>query len=288
VRPGDRVALSLLRQCGRCFFCTTGMPYHCEGDFALAEESRLRNGRGEALGDGGLGASAFAEEAIVDQSQLVRVPDDLPLDRACLLACGVITGAGAVINTAGVRPGESVVVIGAGGVGLNTIQGAALAGAAPIIALDTLPSKLEGAREFGATHTLQVGGGDIVQAVRSMTGGRGADYVFVAVGSDTAVAQALDLLRVAGTAVLVGLPAPGVAAPLPIREFAWAGQRLLGSCMGSTRLSVDVPQFIDLYRRGRLKLDELITARYPLERINEAIEAVKRGEVRRNIITFVS
>jgi Zn-dependent alcohol dehydrogenase len=262
------------------------MPYHCEGHFALAMESRLRNRAGVALRDGELGASAFAEEAIVDQSQLVVVPDDVPLDRACLLACGVITGAGAVINTAGVRPGNSVVIIGAGGVGLNAIQGAALAGAYPIIALDTLPAKLEAAREFGATHTIQVGNSDAVDAVRGVTNGRGADYAFVTVGTAGAVGGAFDLIRVAGTLVLVGLPAPGITAPLPIREFAWAGQRVLGSCMGSTRLSVDVPYFIELYRQGRLKLDELITARYPLDRINEAIEVVKRGEARRNVIMF--
>lgn len=286
VRVGDRVALSLLRQCGHCYFCSIGMPYHCEGQFALATESRLYNRAGVALRDGELGASAFAEEAIVDQSQLVVIPDDVPLDRACLLACGVITGAGAVINTAGVRPGNSVVVIGAGGVGLNAIQGAVLAGANPIIALDTLPTKLEAAREFGATHTIQVGRSDSVDAVQGLTGGRGADYAFVTVGTESAVATGFDLIRVAGTLVLVGLPAPGVTAPLPIREFAWAGQRVLGSCMGSTRLNVDVPYFIELYRQGRLRLDELITARYPLEHINEAIDAVKRGGARRNVIMF--
>ena len=286
VRVGDRVALSLLRQCGRCYFCTVGLPFHCEGSFALATESRLRNSQGVPLGDGQLGASAFAEEAIVDQSQLVIVPDDLPFDRACLLACGVITGAGAVLNTAHVRPGSSVAVVGAGGVGLNAVQGAVLAGAYPIVALDTLPGKLAAAQEFGATHTIEAGREDAPAVMRHLTGGRGADYVFVTVGTASAVAAAFDLIRVAGTLVLVGLPAPGVTAPFPIREFTWAGQRVLGSCMGSTRLSVDVPYFIDLYRQGRLKLDELITAHYPLEHINEAIDAVKRGEVRRNVVMF--
>lgn len=286
VQVGDRVALSLLRQCGRCYFCTIGMPYHCEGQFALATESRLRNRHGVSLRDGELGASAFAEEAIVDQSQLVIVPDDIPLDRACLLACGVITGAGAVINTAAVRPGSSVVVIGAGGVGLNAIQGAQLIGANPIIALDTIPSKLAAAVQFGATHTIEVGKDDAVGAIRALTGGRGADYAFVTVGTDTAVAAGFDVIRVAGTLVLVGLPAPGATVPFPIREFAWAGQRVLGSCMGSTRLSVDLPHYVELYRQGRLKLDELITQRYPLRRINEAIEAVRRGEARRNVIVF--
>ncbi len=286
LKVGDRVALSLLRQCGRCFYCTLGMPYHCEGHFALATESRLRNHAGVPLGDGDLGTSAFAERAVVDQSQVVRIPDDISLDRACLLACGVITGAGAVLNTARVRPGSSVAVIGCGGVGLNAIQGAVLAGARHIIGLDTNPAKLEAALEFGATHTIHIGAEDAAGAVREVTDGRGADYAFVTVGTDTAVTQGFATIRTAGTLVLVGLPAPGVTSPLPIREFAWAGQHLIGSCMGSARLRIDVPRYIDLYRQGRLKLDELITKRYPLTRINEAIDAVKDGKARRNIIMF--
>jgi S-(hydroxymethyl)glutathione dehydrogenase / alcohol dehydrogenase len=286
VQPGDTVVLSLLRSCGRCFFCTRGEPYHCEGDFALNYESRLRNTYGVSLSDGQLGVSAFAEYAIVDQSQLVHVPDDIPLDQACLLACGVITGVGAVINTAGVGPGSSVVVIGTGGVGLNSVQGAALAGANPIVAVDMLETKLTAARVFGATHTVKMGENDLPTEIRRLTGGRGADYVLVTVGSAAAVAEGLRLLRRAGTLVIVGLPPPGVNAALPIRDVGWGGQRILGSCMGSTRLSIDVPRLIDHYRQGKLKLAELITAHYPLEQINEAITAVERGEALRNIITY--
>jgi len=286
VNPGDAVALSLLRSCGRCFFCARGESYLCEGEFALNSESRLRNQRGHSLYDGGLGASAFAECAVVDQSQLAPIPADVPLECAALLACGVITGLGAVVNTARVPPGSSVVVIGTGGVGLNAVQGAALAGARIIVALDTVEAKLRAAHEFGATHSVQVGRDDPLEAVRDLTGRRGADYAFVTVGSALAVEQGLALLRRAGTLVVVGLPGPGVTAALPIREFAWAGQRILGSCMGSTRLSVDIPWLIDLYRQGRLKLEELITARYPLEGINDAIAVVERGEARRNVINF--
>lgn len=286
VRPGDRVVLSLLRSCGHCFFCRRGEPYHCEGEFALNRENRLHNGAGQCLSDGELGVSAFAEEAIVDQSQVVAVPPDLPLDRACLLACGVITGLGAAVNTARVEPGSTVVVIGTGGVGLNTVQGAILAGARTVVAVDLTLSKLEAAREFGATHVLNGGNDNVQAAVAGLTDGRGADYVFVTVGVPEAVAQGIPLLRCGGTLVLVGLPGPGVTTPLPIREVAWAGQRILGSCMGSTRLSIDVPWLVDLYRAGRLKLDELITARYPLEKINEAIGTVERGEARRNVIVF--
>lgn len=223
---------------------------------------------------------------MVDQSQVVRVPDDLPLDRAALLACGVITGLGAVVNTAQVRPGSSVVVIGIGGVGLNAVQGAVLAGATPIIAVDTLDHKLEAARSFGATHALAATRDDLAGAVRDLTGGRGADYVFVTVGSAAAAAQALQLTRRAGTVTLVGLPASGATVPLDIGKAVTREQRVLGSSMGSTRLSVDVPRLVDLHRQGRLKLDELITARYPLERINDAIVSMERGEALRNVVVF--
>ncbi len=281
-RPGDEVIVSLLRSCGRCFFCLQGQPYHCEGSFALSSESRLRNARGEPLGDGGLGVSAFAEEAIVDQSQVVAIPVGMPMDRAALLACGL----GAVVNTARIRPSSNVAVIGIGGVGLNAVQGAALAGAPRIIALDTRDSKLEAARTFGATHVLNVRRGDPVREVRALTEGRGADAVFVTAGSAGAAQQGLAMTRTAGTLVLVGLPAPGVTLPIVIRDIGWSGQRILGSCMGSTRLAVDVPWLGDLYRQGRLKLDELISGRYPLERINEAIEDVERGDALRNVIVF--
>ena len=286
-RPGEPVVVSLLRSCGRCFFCERGAPHLCEGRaaFALARESRLRTRSGEAVHHG-ISTAAFAEQAIVHESQLVRVPDDLPLDRACLLACGVITGVGAVLNTARLEPGSSAVVIGAGGVGLNAVQGARLAGAMPIVALDLLEGKLEAARRFGATHTLHAGRDDVAQAVRALTDGRGADYVFVTVGSAAAVVQALDLVRAAGTVVLVGIPPADETITVPVSALRLGERRIVGCAMGSTRLQVDVPRLVALYRDGRLKLDELISERYPLSRINEAIAAVERGDVLRNVIVF--
>jgi S-(hydroxymethyl)glutathione dehydrogenase / alcohol dehydrogenase len=286
VTPGQRVVVSLIRSCGRCAYCIAGTPFLCDYPFPLNTESRLRNERGEAISDGALNVSGFAEEAIVEGSQVVPLPDDIPFDRACLLACGVITGVGAVVNTAGVRPGQSVVVIGAGGVGLNAVQGAVIAGAYPIIAVDMLESKLDAARRFGATHTVQVGREDALEAVRDYTRGGGADAVIVTTGSPSAVTQGLSLVRRSGSLVLVGLPGPGVTAPLPIRAVVNSGIRILGSCMGSTRLHEDVPWLIDLYCAGRLELDGLITARYPLEGINEAIASVERGEALRNVIVF--
>ncbi len=282
VRPGDRVVVSLLRSCGTCFFCARGDTHDCDAVFALDTESRLRNARGEAL-QHGIRVAAFAEFAIVDQSQVVRVADEIPLDRAALLGCGVITGVGAVLNTARVQAGESVVVIGAGGVGLNAIQGAALAGANPIIAIDVVESKLVAARSFGATETLSTAD---ARAVRKLTSRRGADYVFVTVGSPEAVTNALTMIRRGGTVVVVGMPAVRATAPVRVFDIVWSEQRLIGSRMGGTNLQRDVPRLVDLYLAGRLKLDELITARYSLGEINEAIASMETGTVLRNVIVF--
>ena len=285
VRPGDRVVVSLLRTCGGCIPCLTGAAYLCEGHFALMTEHRLHTQAGQPL-NAGIRVGGFAEAVVVDQSQLVPIPGDIGLDRACLLACGVITGVGAVLNTAQLTPGSSAVVIGAGGVGVNAIQGAALAGAAPIVAVDVVARKLSVARSFGATHAMDGRQGDVPGLVRELTGGRGADYVFVTVGDPAAVTQALTLVRRGGTVVLVGMPAAGATAPIPVGDFAGNGLRLLGSNMGSTRLGVDVPRLVARHREGRLQLNELITARYPLERINEAIVAMEGGEALRNVILF--
>ena len=286
VAPGDRVVVSLLRSCGRCFHCTTGSPHNCDAVFPLDTESRIRNARGEALQQG-IKVGAFAEMAIVDQSQLVRVPEEMPLDRAALLGCGVITGAGAVFNTAHVRTGENVVVIGTGGVGLNTIQAAALAGAHPIVAVDRVEAKLDVARTFGATETiLSTDPKEVVRTVRKLTAGRGADYVFVTVGVAEAVTQAMMMLRRGGTAVLVGMPGVRDTAPIRLFDVVWSEQRILGSRMGATRLHVDVPRLVDLYLRGRLRLDELVSARYRLDEINEAIAAMEGGGALRNVIVF--
>ena len=282
---GDPVIISLLRSCGRCFYCTTGLPNHCDGPFALRTESRLHTRQGDTIYQG-IRTGAFAEYVIVDQSQVVQVPPAMPLDRAALLACGVITGLGAVVNTAQVKPGSSVVVIGAGGVGLNAVQGAVLSGASRIIAIDLVESKLEAAKVFGATHTLNARQENMSSQVRELTSGRGADYVFVTVGSTTAVIQGMTLLRRAGTLVIVGMPPVEATAPLSVISVADRGIRILGSFMGSTRLRVDIPWLVDLYQQERLKLDELITARYPLEQINEAIEVMERGEALRNVIVW--
>ncbi|MDH3674219.1 MAG: Zn-dependent alcohol dehydrogenase [Anaerolineae bacterium] len=284
-RPGDHVVVSLIRSCGRCYFCVRGNPTLCETKVALDKESRLHTKAGHVLHQG-LRTAAFAEYVVVEESQVVRIPAEMPLDRASLLACGVITGFGAVVNTAQISSGSTVVVIGTGGVGLNSIQGAYLSGAQVIIAVDLVNSKLEAAAAFGATHTINPTEADMAEVVRSLTQGRGVDYVFVTVGSGKAIEQGLGLLRPAGTLVIVGMPASGVKIEIEAVDVAGASQRILGSKMGSARLAVDVPILVDLYQQGRLKLDELITARYPLAEINEAIVAVKRGDALRNVIVF--
>lgn len=286
VKPGDHVVMSLLRSCGRCYFCVHGDTHICEAEYALDAEPRFRNDKGESILHG-INTAGFAEFTVVDQSQLVPIPKEIPLDSASLLACGVITGLGAVVNTAAVEPGRSVAVIGVGGVGLNSIQGADLSGANPIIAIDLLDNKLEASRDFGATHTINAKSDDnVVETVKSLTSGRGVDYAFVTVGSPSAAEQALTLIRRGGTVTLVGIPE--IEATLPLSPF-WSviqERKILGSSMGSTRLSVDVPRLVELYQTGRLKLDELITNRYPLQEINEAIESMERGEALRNVVVF--
>jgi NDMA-dependent alcohol dehydrogenase len=285
VRPGDHVVVSLLRWCGRCYYCALGRPYDCEGKFLLDTENRLHNRDGVPLAQG-IRTATFAEYTVVDQSQVVKVPDGFPLDRACLLGCGVITGLGAVVNTAHVETGSNVVVIGAGGVGLNSIQGAVLCGAAKIIAVDVLENKLEAARCLGATHTVNSAVEDAVAAVLDLTAGRGAEYAFATVGSSQAISQASRMIRKGGTTVLVGMPPNAdVKFALNAHELVY-GRTMVGSFMGETRPSIDVPHLVELYQQGRLKLDELITNRYPLERINDAIESTERGEALRNVIVF--
>ena len=285
VRSGDRVVISLIRSCGRCFFCARGESYLCEAEFPGDRHGRLHAADGEPV-HVAMNTGAFAEQVVVDTSQLVVVPDFVPLDAASLLACGVITGFGAVVSTAEVPAGSSVVVIGTGGVGLNSVQGAVISGAEPIVALDLTAAKLEAATAFGATHVLDPAACDPVAEVRALTEGRGADYVFVTVGSTQALEQGLGLLRRGGTLVVVGLPPSDATFGVVAVDLAYDGQRILGSNMGSASLGIAVPALIELYEQGRLKLDELITARYPLEQINEAIAAAGDGSTLRNVIVF--
>ena len=282
--PGDHVVVTLVRSCGRCPCCEQGYYGSCETQFPLDAASPLSSNGAPVTH--GLRTGAFAEQVVVEASQAVAIDRDVPMDSASLLACGVITGLGAVTNTAKVPAGANVVVIGTGGVGLNAVQGARLCGARLIVAADLAADKLEAALDFGATHTVNPGQDDLRKTVKKLTGGRGADYVFVTVGAKVAVDQSYDLLAPGGAVVLVGMPAVGVKSEFEILTLANDTKRILGSKMGSSNIHVDIPHLVDLYKQGRLKLDELITERYPLERINEAIAAVNRGEALRNVIVF--
>jgi Zn-dependent alcohol dehydrogenase len=286
VQPGDHVVVTLIRSCGHCIECARGSQVLCEAVFPLDERSPITaRATGETLVHG-LRTGAFAEAVVVDASQAVAIPKDVPLDVAALIACGVLTGVGAVTNTAGVRAGEAVVVIGTGGVGLNSVQGAALVGASPIVALDLSAEKREAALRFGATHAFDPRDTDLAAKIKDANNGRLADWVFVTVGAKAAFDQANGLMKRGGGVVIVGMPASGVMGAYDPGWLASDGQKIIGSKMGSARIRIDVPRIVDLYRQGRLKLDELITGRYRLEEINEAIASVVRGEALRNVVVF--
>ena len=285
VKPGDPVVMTLIASCGHCLYCSTGLPHICETEMPLSKESRLHTKQGKKVGNMAR-VGSFAEYAVVDQSQVVKIPREMPMDQAALLGCAVITGFGSVVNRARVKPLGSVVVIGSGGVGLNSIQGAAFSGAYPIIAVDVLDNKLKAALSFGATHTVNAKQGDPIEAVKKLTSGRGVDYAFVTVGNCSAITQGFSMLGRRGMAVIVGLPSPKDRISFSPFDFIGSERMLTGSNMGSTNIRVDIPQLVTLYQAGKLKLDELITGRYPLEKINEAIESVERGEALRNVIMF--
>ncbi len=285
VNTGDPVVVSLLKSCGKCYYCITGLPHLCQNMMAPPKTPTLHTGKGEVLVQKG-NIGGFAEFVLVDESQVVKVPPEMSLDRACLLACGVSTGFGGVVNRARVRPFESVVVVGTGGVGINALQGAAYSGAYPIIAVDVVESKLETAMAFGATHTMNATRADAVASVRNIASGRGADYVFITVGSIAAIRQGFAMSGPRGKTVIIGLPPAKEVMTISPLELIVSERTLTGGFMGSANLRVDIPRLVTLYQTGRLKLDELITGRYPLERINEAIASSERGEALRNVIMF--
>lgn len=281
---GDSVVVTLIRSCGSCAPCAGGSPVSCEtpydgdtGPITLPDGSKLH----QAMATGG-----FAEKVVVDQRQVVRISDRIAKDVASLVACGVITGVGAVVNSAQLRAGQDVVVIGAGGVGLNAIQGARIAGARRIVAVDMSAGKLEVAKEFGATHGVLATHKAPWLAARKALGGRGADAVIVTVGAIPVYDQAPNYLATQGKVIMVGMPHVGGEATYQPVNLAAAGQGMIGSKMGDVVIQRDIPWMLDLYEQGRLKLDELISGRWSLEQINEAIADTKAGSARRNVIVF--
>lgn len=286
VQPGDHVITCLSIFCGHCDFCLSGRPALCTG----AAETQRRPGdppkytwQGSPVGQMA-GLATYAEKMLVHENAVVKVRKDMPLDAAALIGCGVTTGVGAVLNTAKIEPGSTVAVFGAGGVGLAAIQGALLAGARMIIAVDMVESKLATAKQLGATHVVDASSRDAVQAVIELTGG-GVDYSFEAIGNKRAVEQSFECLGIGGTATVIGMVPVGQK--IEVDPAALLGERRLqGSRMGSNRFRRDMPRYIDFYMQGRLKLDEMITRRGVLTDINEAFRAMKAGEVARSVLMF--
>jgi NDMA-dependent alcohol dehydrogenase len=291
VSPGDHVIPLWRLSCGECEYCTGGRPALCPEGTQVRMTGRLPDGTTRFSLSGQelkhfAGVSSFSEYSVIPERAVLKIPADLPLERAAVLGCAVITGVGAAINAARVAPGSSVAVFGCGGVGLNVIQGAGLAGARTIIAVDLLESKLEYARRFGATHTINASAGDPVEQVRALTGGRGVDYAFEVIGLTATMRQAYDSLAKRGMAVIVGVTPMTTEVAVPVMSLVFEERVLTGSIYGSSRPRIDIPRLIDLYRAGKLLLDELLTRTYPFEHINEAYAALERGEVARSVVTF--
>ncbi len=281
--PGDSVIVTLIRSCGSCPSCAGGAPTLCTTPYD-GDQGPIKTAQGGTLHQG-MACGAFAEAVVVDQRQVVRIGADIPKECAALIACGVITGVGAVVNAAGLRAGQDVVVIGAGGVGLNAIQGARIAGARRIVAVDMSEEKLEVARAFGATDgVLATAAKPWSDAKRAM--GRGADAVIVTVGAIPAYDSAPRYLAYGGKVVMVGMPHSGAKSSYEPVMLAAVGQGMVGSKMGDVVIQRDIPWMVDLYTQGRLKLDELISGRWDLGQINEAIADTKGGAARRNVIVF--
>ncbi len=288
LEPGQPVVLNFRANCGTCHYCTIGRPVLCNG--IASPRTSMFDGTTRLRKNGTeihhmARTACFAEYAVVPESGAVPVRRDMPLDKACLVGCAVMTGVGAVTNTARIEPGATVAVIGCGGVGLNAVQGAALAGAGRIIAVDMLDNKLEYAKEFGATDVVNAGNGDAVARVVEMTGG-GVDYAFEAIGNSTTIQQSYDMLALGGTAVIVGMAPENDEVTFNALSFPRTERGIIGSWYGGARPWVDLPKMTDLYMSGRLKIDPLISRTYPLEEINAAYDALAAGEVARSIIVF--
>lgn len=284
VEAGDHVVTCVSAFCGHCDYCLTGRPYLCMSPelrrAAPSAPRLLYEGKGI---DQFAGLGSFAEQMLVHEHAVVKITPDMPLDRAALIGCGVLTGLGAVFHTASLRPGATAAVIGCGGVGLSCVQGARLAGASRIIAIDPLPAKRALALSLGATDEVDPSGRDPVEAVIELTSG-GVEHAFEAIGSATTAEQAFGMVRRGGTATVIGMIPLGQSVQIP--GVALLSKTLQGSIMGSNRFRIDVPRYVDLYLQGRLRLDEMVTARITLDEVNEGFAALAAGDAVRSVISF--
>ena len=289
-QPGDHVILSFVTYCGDCHMCQMEKVCLCESydvphGFQLDGTYRLYNKSGEGILQMARIAT-MSEYMVVPQQNLVKIDDHYSLAQAALVGCGVTTGVGAVLNTAKVEPGSSVAIIGTGGVGLNAIQGAVLAQAEKIIAVDIAQKKLDFAKRFGATDVVNAAECDPIEAVRELTDGRGVDYAFEVIGNPKTIVQAYRMVRAAGTAVIVGMAHHEMEFSIPAQHFVASERQIIGSFYGSCQPRVDMPKLLNLYAEGKLKLDELITKHYQLDQINEAFTDMEAGENARGVIVF--
>ena len=287
VRPGDHVVLTFVPSCGSCAECSSGRPALCTPAAVANGAGTLLHGGSALTGRDGkpihhhLGISAFSRHAVVARESAVVIPGDVPLQTAALFGCAVLTGAGAVLNTAGVRPGQSVAIFGLGGVGLASVIGAVVANAWPIIAVDPVPAKRELALQLGATAALAPE--EAEKAVKELTHG-GAEVTFEAAGVPAVLEAAFRATRRGGVTVAMGLPHPTRTVSLPALAFAGLGQSLVGSYMGSAAPQRDIPRYISLWKAGRMPVDRLQSASMPLDRINEAFEALAAGQAVRQVL----
>ena len=290
VAPGDHVIFSFRPHCGRCLYCSIGRTILCDGHndtprWVMFDGShRLKRGGDEIKQMARIGT--FAEQVVCPAEQLVPIKKEMPWPQAALLGCCVPTGVGAVTRCAEVEPGASVMIVGCGGVGLNVVQGARLAGAGVIVAVDLLDNKLEFAKKFGATHTVNASKTNAVDFVRGLTGGRGVDYAFDAIGGEATTLQILDAVRPGGTAVIVGMAAMNVRAPITPYMMALQEKCIKGTMYGSVRPNLDFPWLVDQYLAGNLKVDELVSRTYKLEEINDGFAALRSGQVARGVVVF--
>jgi len=288
VSEGDHVVISWVPMCGRCFFCLHGQPQLCTSGaytLGLMDDRTTRLFDGDTAVHHGLHAATFAESTVVREGSVVRIDDDIPFAAAALVGCAVTTGVGAALRTAEVRAGESAVVIGCGGVGLNVIQGCRLAGADPIVAVDTVPARLEAAQRFGATHTV-AGGEKAASDIRALTAKLGADVVFEVAGVPALQRQAWDMTRRGGRTILVGVPPQDGETTFPSLLLSVSEKTLKGCYYGSAYPPRDFPWLLSLYRAGRLDLDSLVTQTVPLDGVNDAFEAMRRGEQLRTVLSL--
>ncbi len=283
VRPGDHVVVAPAGSCGMCRWCSQGLPQHCDNLGRVREDGSPRLLLDDMPVTQYVGIGSFAEEMLVQESSVAVVPQTMPFDRAALLGCAVITGLGAVRHTAGVRFGDTVAVIGCGGVGLSAVQGALLSGASRVVAIDRMVEKLRLARHLGATDVVDASVDDPVQAVLELTGG--VDHALEVVGRPETIAQAFAMLGTRGTTTVVGLPHAGDTTTLPAGAFL-AEKRVQGSRLGGTRLRVDVPLYAAMYAAGRLDLDILQGRTIGLDGVADALEDIDTSAAARTVVTF--